>query len=201
LSSYVLTLCVCENKHRWIFVAQVSLCRGEAQQQMSVAEGEDRTELRVSNLRERFPDRSEADIRAVLDAVGGHAGRATEALNAFADGPLADDSTVAIIRAITEMFEVMDGDGDGYIVQSEADVIAELLECAPGPFWSLLCKYDANNDGRISLNEFLAAAKGRLWQAFFHTEDSTSLLQEVTGAMDLLKKKRGALTLSKEYQK
>ena len=81
----------------------------------------------------------------------------------------------------------MDRDGSGSISEEEATVVAQLLDCNPTTFWTLLCKYDANGDGELDMSEFACAIKGRVFAAFFPGSDEADFAGQVHKVIRLLK--------------
>ena len=65
------------------------------------------------------------------------------------------------------LFALMDANSDGQLTEAEGHKVADAFDCNKATFWSLLLKYDADGDGKISRSEFAQALKGRVLQAFF----------------------------------
>merc|ERR1712216_324834 len=80
----------------------------------------------------------------------------------------------------------MDSDGNGHISHAEGVVVANALGCRAETFWTLLSKYDADGDDKISRSEFAAALRGRVLTAFFPGQGEMSLQVELMQAIECL---------------
>lgn len=60
-------------------------------------------------------------------------------------------------KAIQDLFALMDADGDGTIVESEAHEVAKCFGFNPQTFWKVLIKFDEDGDRKLVLGEFEAA--------------------------------------------
>lgn len=105
-------------------------------------------------------------------------------------GKKGDAPTSKLSECAAELFELMDLDKDGVITEAEGKHVAKLFECNPATFWTLLRKYDANNDKRISCDEFAAAINGRVLAAFFPGDGEDHMADQVTKVVDALRKDR-----------
>lgn len=128
-------------------------------------------EARVATLSKRFPSAEREDVVGALIASGGDLTKAAAALGSRSSSTRlrGDEEDAETNDALRRLFELLDADHDGFLVQSESDTIARAFGCNAQTFWQLLSKYDANADGLISLEEFCTAMKGRVWSAFFHS--------------------------------
>ena len=70
---------------------------------------------------------------------------------ATADSPLDAESE--------RLFALMDANGDGQLTEAEGHKVADAFDCNKATFWSLLLKYDADGDGKISVEEALLAPR------------------------------------------
>ena len=82
---------------------------------------------------------------------------------------------------LQELFSIMDGDGDGYIIEDEAAAIARSLSFNPSTFWKMLSKHDHNRDNKIAREEFDDAVKSGFLDVFKLSE--TDLVQELEAAI------------------
>jgi hypothetical protein len=131
---------------------------------------DDISEARIATLCKRFPTRPREEVKAALSASAGDQRIAAAKLATLRtrtrtkEAREAEEQTNTALRTL---FRLLDADDDGFLTQSESRVMARSFECNEETFWRLLQKYDADNDELISLDEFMAAMKGRVWSAFF----------------------------------
>jgi len=152
--------------------------RGQPGSDGSVADADART-ITLSKLQSALSS---------SDFVERYFGSADDVATNMALGKKGQAPASKLSECAAQLFELMDLDKDGVITEAEGKHVADLFECNPATFWTLLRKYDANNDKRISCDEFAAAIQGRVLSAFFPGETEEDMASQVTKVIEALQK-------------
>lgn len=95
-------------------------------------------------------------------------------------GGMNKDEKDEIEKQIEALFVQMDTDNSNSIEELEALALCHYLDISSKTYspWTLLVKYDENNDGKISKEEFTKAFKQEIIPTYFHKNQSSAELHK-----------------------